>query len=120
MKLYFTNMPFGHNSAYVIQKWFKFKRWLSYSGYHISHKYFVTDLKQSSCFVFKFKSCILVNLLKTEILNSYYKENYSKTIFSYFEHYFIFFNVNEHLAILLVELVHNESRVGYLCFFCLH
>ena len=31
MKLGFTNVPFRHNSAYVIQKWLKFKRLLSHS-----------------------------------------------------------------------------------------
>ena len=41
-------------------------------------------------------------------------------IFSYFKHYFIFFNVNEHLAVLFVELARSRSRVSHLRFFSLH
>ena len=41
-------------------------------------------------------------------------------IFSYFKHNFIFFNVNEQLAVPCVELARGESCVGYLDFFCLH
>ena len=40
--------------------------------------------------------------------------------FSYFKHYFIFFNINEHLAVPFVELARSGSRVSHLRFFCLH
>ena len=40
-------------------------------------------------------------------------------MFSYFKHYFIFFNVNEHLTIPFAELVRGRSRVCHLRFFCL-
>ena len=35
-------------------------------------------------------------------------------IFSYFKHYFIFFNVNKLLAVPFVELARGGSRVGHL------
>ena len=35
-------------------------------------------------------------------------------IFSYFKHYFIFFNVYKHLAALFVELERGGSSVGHL------
>ena len=41
-------------------------------------------------------------------------------IFSYFKDYFIFFNVNEHLAVPFVELARSGSHVSHLRFFCLH
>ena len=41
-------------------------------------------------------------------------------IFSYFKHYFMLFNVNEHLVVPFVELARDGSRVGHLRFFCLH
>ena len=31
---------------------------------------------------------------------------------TYFKHYFIFFNVNEHLVVPVVELIISKSRVG--------
>ena len=37
----------------------------------------------------------------------------------YFRPYFIFFNVNEHLAVPFVELATGGSRVSHLHFFCL-
>ena len=41
-------------------------------------------------------------------------------IFSCFKHCFIFFNVNEHLAVPSVELTRGGSHVDLLCFFCIH
>ena len=40
-------------------------------------------------------------------------------IFSYLKYYFIFFNVNEHLAVPFVELTRGQSRVGNFRLFCL-
>ena len=42
MKLTFTNVPFRHNSACVVEKWLRFERVITV---HISHKYFVMDVK---------------------------------------------------------------------------
>ena len=41
-------------------------------------------------------------------------------LFSYCKPYFIFFNVNEHLAAPFVKLARGRSCVGHLHFFCLH
>ena len=41
-------------------------------------------------------------------------------IFSYFKHFCIYFNVNEHLAVSFVEFERGGSLVGNFCFFCLH
>ena len=41
-------------------------------------------------------------------------------ILSYFKHYFIVFNVNEHLAVQFVALARGGPRVGHLRFFCLY
>ena len=60
-----------------------------------------------------------MNLLKTEVLYSREKEDYSEIIFSDFKT-FNFFNVNEHLAVPFIDLVMDGSFVGHLCFFCLH
>ena len=35
----------------------------------------------------------------------------------YFKHYFIFFNVNEHLAVPFVKFARGRSHVGHLLFF---
>ena len=40
-------------------------------------------------------------------------------MFSYFKHYFIFLNINEHLALPFAEMTRSVSRVSHLCFFCL-
>ena len=40
-------------------------------------------------------------------------------IFSYFKHFFIFSNVNEHLVVTFVELAGGGSCVGHFHFFCL-
>ena len=43
MKLTFTNVPFRHNSACVVEKWLlRFERVITV---HIYHKYFVMDVK---------------------------------------------------------------------------
>ena len=39
---------------------------------------------------------------------------------SYFKHYFILFNFNEHVPVRFVEWARSGSRVGHLRFFCLH
>ena len=44
MKLAFTNVPFRNNQACVIEKWLKLKE-SSQSDQHVSHKYFLKDLK---------------------------------------------------------------------------
>ena len=41
-------------------------------------------------------------------------------IFSHFKHYFIFLNINEHLAVLFFELAKSESRVSHSRSSCLH
>ena len=40
-------------------------------------------------------------------------------ILSHYEHYFIFFNVYEHMAVPFAKLTRNRSRVSHLRF-CLH
>ena len=58
MKLALTNVPFTFNSADFTQKWFRFMSQIIPNGSKIIQLMF-------------FKSCILVNLLKTEVLNSH-------------------------------------------------
>ena len=58
MKLALTNVPFTFNSAYLTQKWLRFMSQIIPNRSKIIQLLF-------------FKSCILVNLLKTEVLNSH-------------------------------------------------
>ena len=44
-KVAFRNVSFRHNSAYVIQKWLRFKRAMTVMLAYVSHKYFQMDLK---------------------------------------------------------------------------
>ena len=44
-KVAFRNVSFRHNSAYVIQKWLRFKRVITVRLAYVFHKYFQMDLK---------------------------------------------------------------------------
>ena len=65
MALAFTNVPFRHNSPCVIQKWLRF-RWVITVRLAYVLKLFPNDSKIIQLLFFK--SCILVTLLKTEVL----------------------------------------------------
>ena len=74
IKLPFTNVPFRDNSACVIQKWFRFKRVIP-----VRLAYILSIFPNRSKIILLLfsKSCIFVNLLKTEVLCSHQKEDYS-------------------------------------------
>ena len=83
---------------------------------------FIWTLKLSSyCFLglaylwtcLKLLSALLTELLERRLFLT------RLTVFSYFKHYFLFFNLNEHLIVLLIQLAESGSHVGHLNFFYL-